>query len=98
MGSGKRAYIESRMVIELMENCIDAGFDEKASIDLINSAYIAGGGTGNQVTLDMSVIACQSGYMQCMKLGAVSPFIRRDKWVEIIQSTTLPMGVLEQVD
>lgn len=29
MGSGKRAYIESRMVIELMENCIDAGFDEK---------------------------------------------------------------------
>lgn len=98
MGSGKRAYIESRMVIELMENCIDAGFDEKASIDLINSAYIAGGGTGNPVTMDMSVIDCQSGYMHCMKLGAVSTFIRRDKWVEIIQSTTLPMGVLEQVD
>ena len=36
--------------------------------------------------------------MHCMKLGAVSTFIRRDKWVEIIQSTTLPMGVLEQVD
>ena len=29
MGSGKRAFIESRMVIELMENCIDAGFDEQ---------------------------------------------------------------------
>jgi len=48
--------------------------------------------------MDMSVIDCQSGYMHCMKLGAVSTFIRRDKWVEIIQSTTLPMGVLEQVD
>ena len=98
MGSGKRAYIESRMVIELMENCIDAGFDEKASIDLINSAYIAGGGTGNPVTIDMSVIDCQSGYMHCIKLGAVSTFIKRDKWVEIIKSTTLPIGVLEQVD
>lgn len=98
MGSGKRAYIESRMVIELMENCIDAGFDEKASIDLINSAYIAGGGTGNPVTMDMSVIDCQSGYMHCIKLGAVSTFIKRDKWVEIIKSTTLPIGVLEQVD
>lgn len=98
MGSGKRAYIESRMVIELMENCIDAGFDEKASIDLINSAYIAGGGTGNPVTMDMSVIDCQSGYMHCIKLGAVSTFIKRDKWVEMIQSTTLPIGVLEQVD
>lgn len=98
MGSGKRAYIESRMVIELMENCIDAGFDEKASIDLINSAYIAGGETGNPVTMDMSVIDCQSGYMHCIKLGAVSTFIKRDKWVEIIKSTTLPIGVLEQVD
>ena len=57
-----------------------------------------GSGTGNPVTMDMSVIDCQSGYMHCMKLGAVSTFIRRDKWVEIIQSTTLPMGVLEQVD
>lgn len=73
MGSGKRAYIESRMVIELMENCIDAGFDEKASIDLINSAYIAGGGTGNPVTMDMSVIDCQSGYMHCMKLVRYPP-------------------------
>ena len=25
-GSGKRAFAESRMVIELMENCIEAGF------------------------------------------------------------------------
>ena len=33
MGSGKRAFLESRMVIELMENCIDAGFEEKAALD-----------------------------------------------------------------
>jgi stage II sporulation protein E len=98
MGSGRRAYIESRMVIELMENCIGAGFDEKASLDLINSAYIAGGGAGNPVTMDMSVIDCQSGYMHCIKLGAVSTFIKRGTWVEIIKSTTLPIGVLEQVD
>lgn len=98
MGSGKRAFVESRMVIELMENCIDAGFDEKAAIDLVNSAYIAGGGIGNPVTMDMSVIDCQAGFMHCIKMGAVSTFIKRDTWVEIIKSTTLPIGVLEQVD
>lgn len=98
MGSGKRAFIESRMVIELMENCIDAGFDVKAAIDMVNSAYIAGGGIGNPVTMDMSVIDCQAGLIHCIKLGAVSTFIKRDKWVEIIKSTTLPIGVLEQVD
>ncbi|MGN0329441.1 MAG: SpoIIE family protein phosphatase [Lachnospira sp.] len=97
-GSGQRAYIESRMVIELMENCIDAGFEEKTAIDLINSAYISGGGMGNPVTMDMSVVDCQSGMLHCIKMGAVSTFIKRDNWVEIIKSSTLPLGVLEQVD
>lgn len=98
MGSGKRAFVESRMVIELMENCIDAGFNEKAAIDLVNSAYIASGGIGNPVTMDMSVIDCQAGFMHCIKMGAVSTFIKREAMVEIIKSTTLPIGVLEQVD
>ena len=97
-GSGKRAFIESRMVIELMENCIDAGFEERTAIDFINSAYINGGGRGNPVTMDMSAVDCQSGIMHGIKLGAVSTFIKRDGWVEIIKSSTLPMGVLEQVD
>ena len=98
MGSGKRAFIESRMVIELMENCMAAGFEEKAALELVNSAYIAGGGIGNPVTVDMSIIDCQTACMNCIKLGAVSTFVKRDSWVEIIKSTTLPIGVLEQVD
>lgn len=97
-GSGKTAFIESRMVIELMENCIDAGFEERTAIDFINAAYINGGGKGNPVTMDMSVIDCQSGIINCIKMGAVSTFIKREGWVEIIKSSTLPMGVLEQVD
>ena len=98
MGVGENAFCESRHVIELMENCIEAGIEEKAAIDLINSAYIAGGGIGNPVTIDMSVINCQTGMMDCIKLGAAATFIKRDGWVEIIKSTTLPIGVLENVD
>ena len=71
-GSGKRAFAESRMVIELMENCIEAGFEEKTAIDLINSAYIAGTTFNNPVTMDMSIIDCQAGVINCIKLGAVS--------------------------
>ncbi len=99
MGSGKRAFIESRMVIELMENCIDAGFEERAALDLINAAYIAGGAKGvNPVTMDMGVVDCQAGMLHCIKLGAAATFIKRDTWVEVIKSTTLPLGVLEKVD
>lgn len=98
MGTGRNAFLESRNVIELMENCIEASFNEKAAIDLINAAYIAGGGIGNPVTIDMSVINCQTGMLDCIKLGAAATFIKRDGWVEIIKSTTLPIGVLETVD
>ena len=67
-GSGKRAFAESRMVIELMENCIEAGFEEKTAIDLINSAYIAGTTFNNPVTMDMSIIV-----YPCVKEGLIDP-------------------------
>lgn len=98
MGSGRRACVESGMVIELMEHCLSAGFDEKAALELVNSAYIASHKEQNPVTMDMSVINCRLGYGHFIKLGAVATFIKREKWVEIITSTTLPMGVLEQTD
>ena len=99
MGSGKRAFLESRMGIELMENCINAGFEVKAALDLINAAYIAGGADGvNPVTMDMGVLDCRSGIIHFIKLGAAATFIKRDSCVEIMKSTTLPLGVLEKVD
>ncbi len=99
MGSGKEAFAESRMVIELMENCIDAGFKEKAAIDLVNAAYISGSGKRlNPVTMDMSVIDCTAGILSCIKMGAAATFIKRANMCEIIKSTTLPLGVLENVD
>lgn len=99
MGNGKEAFAESRMVIELMENCIEAGFKEKAALDLVNAAYISGSGKGlNPVTMDMSVIDCAAGVISCIKMGAAATFIKRENMCEIIKSTTLPIGVLEKVD
>ena len=99
MGSGKEAFAESRVVIELMENCIEAGFKEKAALDLVNAAYISGSGKGlNPVTMDMSVIDCDAGMLSCIKMGAAATFIKRENMCEIIKSTTLPIGVLEKVD
>ena len=78
MGSGKRAFAESRMVIELMENCIDAGFQEQAALELINTAYIAGGGKGvHPVTMDMSVIDCKTDYYLVLNWGSSNLYKKR---------------------
>lgn len=98
MGAGKKAFCESETVIELVEQCLEAGFDEKLAIGLINSAFSNGELISNPVVIDMCVIDSYLGVLNCIKLGAASTFIKRDGWVEIIKSTTLPIGVLEQVD
>ncbi len=98
MGSGRKAFAESRRVIELLEQCMDARMQERQALELVNLTYIQAGKMGNPVTVDFSVIDCQTGYLQCMKLGAVATFIKRNTGVEFVRSTTLPMGVLEQID
>ncbi|MBQ8730070.1 MAG: SpoIIE family protein phosphatase [Lachnospiraceae bacterium] len=98
MGCGAMANRESAIVIELLEQFLEAGFSEKTAIGLINSAFSINDYIGKPVTIDMSVVDLYTGMCNCIKLGAASTFIKRNSWVEIIKSTTFPIGVLSQVD
>lgn len=98
MGSGHRARKESEMVIELLEDSLEAGFDERSAVGLVNAAIAAGRDDCHPVTVDMCVIDKYLGVARFIKLGAATTFIKRDNWVEVISSTSLPLGVLEKVD
>lgn len=98
MGSGDKACRESRRVVELLEQSIEAGFSEESSIELINSAFSINDMVGVPVTVDMCVIDTFFGMCNCIKLGAVSTYIRRKGWVDVIQSDTMPIGVLPDID
>ena len=98
MGAGLTASLQSETVVELMEQFMEAGFSEKVAIDMINTAFANSESAEAPVTIDMCVIDRFLGVVNCVKLGAVSTFIRREGWVEVIQSTTLPIGVLTNVD
>lgn len=98
MGSGVSANEKSRLVIELMEDALCAGFTQKAIIEMINTTLSLNDNQGIPITLDLCVIDAVLGIANFVKLGAVATFIKRDGWVEIIQSETLPMGVLAKVD
>ena len=58
--------------------------------------------TGNQwqepAAVDMALIDQYSGTCQFLKLGAACTYIKRGNWVECIKSTSLPMGVFQEVD
>lgn len=98
MGSGKLACEESESVVELLEQLIEAGFKEESAIKLINSILVSRAETSMFSTVDMSILNLYTGICDFIKIGASTTFIKRDNWVESICSTTLPVGIFNQVD
>lgn len=98
MGTGIEANEESESVIELFEQFMEAGFAEESAIRLINSILVLKSEEQSFSTIDLSVINLYSGVCEFIKIGAVPSFIKRDNWVETITSTTMPVGIFNQVD
>lgn len=98
MGSGRRAQSYSEMVIDLLEQLLESGFCENTTLKLINSVLLTGNQWQEPAALDMALIDRYSGICQFLKMGAACTYIKRGNWVECIKSTSLPMGVLDEVD
>ncbi|TCT13048.1 stage II sporulation protein E [Natranaerovirga pectinivora] len=98
MGTGLKACRESEAVIELLEQFMEAGFDKKTAIKMINSVLVLKSNEHSFSTLDMSVVDLHTGICEFIKIGAGPTFIKRKDSVEIIKSTSLPVGVLNTVD
>lgn len=98
MGTGENAYIKSEQVVELLEQLLSAGFYKELAIELLNSfiSFLADGEVSS--TLDLTVLDFYTGDVDFIKLGASTTFIKRKNQVECIRSTSLPVGVLEQVE
>lgn len=91
MGTGKKAFKESDLVITLLEQFMDAGFNARAAIKLINSSLVLKNREQSFTTVDLSVINLYTGICQFIKIGASTTFIKRGTWVETICSTTMPV-------
>ncbi len=98
MGTGKKAFLESSAAIELLEQLLEAGFDGDTALKMINSILVLKSSEQTYSTLDMSVIDRYTGLCEFIKIGAASSFIKRNDKVEIIKSTSLPMGMFNKVE
>ena len=98
MGSGEAAFIKSEQIVDLLEQLLAAGFCRELAIELLNSfiSFMTDGKMST--TLDLTMIDFYTGTADFIKLGASTTFIKRGRRVECIRSTSLPVGVLEQVE
>lgn len=98
MGSGEEACRESTLVIELLEELLDAGFPEKTAIQMINTTLVMGREEIHYSTVDMTVFDLYTGECEIIKAGASSTFIKKKDMVEHLSSTSLPIGVMNSIE
>ncbi|HIT66942.1 MAG TPA: SpoIIE family protein phosphatase [Candidatus Merdisoma merdipullorum] len=98
MGSGITAYRESELVIDLLEQFLEAGFSKETAVRMINSALILRSDAQVFSTIDIASLDLYTGVCEFLKVGASTTFIRRENWVETISSTSLPAGVFHKLD
>lgn len=99
MGTGPQAGQESRASVELIEKLTRYGFSKYTAINTVNSIMTLKFTQEEKFsTVDMMSVDLYTGAADFIKVGAVPSFIKNGNKVEIIESRTLPIGVLDKAD
>ena len=98
MGSGEHAFKESALVVEMLEELLEAGFPVETAIRMMNTALVIGRDDVCFSTVDVSVFDLYCGKCEVVKAGGAATFIKRKNCVEEIESNTLPIGVLQDIE
>ena len=94
MGSGPNALKNSKIAISMLERLFSSGFNKETAINLINSAIITSNEKEMYATLDIGIFDLYSGKLQLLKSGACPTYIKTDNKVTLIESSSLPTGIL----
>lgn len=98
MGTGPEAREESRYVVELMEQFLEAGFREEETVRLANSMLTFGRERSAYSSFDLFSLHMYSGLLKMIKSGSGATFLVRRNQVEIAASKTPPAGFFWEVE
>lgn len=86
------------MVVEMLEELLEAGFPAKMAIEIMNTALVIGREDVRFSTIDVCLFDLYTGCCEFVKAGASTTFIKRADSVERIASATLPIGVIKDME
>ena len=99
MGKGKKAYDESSVTINILENMMEAKIDKEIVINTINNMLLLKSSEEIFSTLDLGIVDLKKGRLETVKMGACSTYISREnKGVDLISSSSLPVGILSEIN
>ena len=98
MGSGERARRESAATVGLLEDFIESGFDKELAVRMINTVLVLKSSEESFSTLDICAVDLYTGLGEFIKIGAAEAYVLRGGHVSVIRSSSLPIGMLNNVD
>ncbi|MBR3299999.1 MAG: SpoIIE family protein phosphatase, partial [Clostridia bacterium] len=97
MGTGGRAAVDGAMASGLMSELIKAGFGYSCALKLLNSSMLFKSSDESLATLDIASIDLFSGETTLYKAGAAPSIIKQSGRCGKAESTSLPVGILNNV-
>ena len=98
MGTGDRAHIQSGDTLDMLERMMEAGFNRDIAIKTINSILMLKSSDEMFASLDIALIDLHKGTADFVKVASAPSFIRRhDGRIEEITASTLPIGILTDI-
>ena len=98
MGSGPEARKSSKIAIKMLERMLKTGFKKDVSIKTINATLSANATEDMYATLDVLILDLYQGNIEFIKNGACPTYIKRNKEVELVNSISLPTGIVNNID
>lgn len=98
MGVGKRAFMESRAVVNLLEELLTGGFAKDVALKTINSVLLLRSPSETFATVDLCMIDLYSAEADFVKIGSAPTFIKRGAKVGVVTSSTPPIGILNNIE
>ncbi len=98
MGTGGRAAVDGGMAVSIISELIKAGLGFDCSLKVVNSALMVKSEDESLATLDIVSVDLFTGDVDFMKAGAAVSFIRKEQTMYRVDTPSLPVGILPDVD
>jgi stage II sporulation protein E len=98
MGVGTEAQAESSLAVSVLEKFLLAGFSPQTAVRTVNTALLLKSSRENFATLDVAIINQINGQCDFIKIGGAPSLIRSARGLKVVQSSSPPVGILEEIE
>ena len=98
MGTGGRAAVDGGMAVSIMSKLLKAGLGFDCSLKVVNAALMVKSEDESLATLDIISTDLYNGKTDFFKAGAAVSFIRKANRMYKVETPSLPLGILPDVE